>query len=332
MKIPAFGINAVLACTLGFVSTARSACTVNQAAQSSNSFPALSGRLVYHAYLNYGDGSSNLYLVDFPAQTRSQLNTPAWNLSDPMNAQFSPDGKKLLFMARQAGNWHVFIWTIGSMNNPMNLTATLGGRNEDPKFSADGKHIVFKHEGDIRFATLTFRGPDVIGVSAWRAITGNGWATEESMPYPSPSGKYVLYTIGSATSSIYRINQQSGQTQLLTTTPTGAHDYYPVVRDLSSYFFTRSMPGSGVDQIMMMVPNISGSTAFALALNDCGSNNSDAAPVDEDYLIFSSSRFDGPYGLVIGDIGSGKVWRLNSTSVNVNDGRQKLGASYSAAR
>ena len=332
MKIHQACLLAVLTAGALFNSTAEATCVSNQALQATSSFPTLSGRLVYHSYINYGDGSSALYLHDFVTQTTVKLNDVTWNLSDPMNAQFSPDGKRLLFMAMQNGSWNVFVWTIGSTRPPLNLTASMGGRNEDPKFTFDGKRIAFKHDGDVGFLNLTFNGVDISGVADTRLATNNGWTTEESMPYTTPSGKYLLYTIGASTSSIYRMNMQTGKSALLTSTPIGAHDYFPVVRDTSTYFFTRGMPVSGNDQIMMMVPNLTGSTAKTLALNDCNSNNSDAAPVDEDNLIFSSNRYDPPYGLLMGDIGSGKVWRLSPSMINVNDGKQKLGANYSTAR
>lgn len=322
----------LMASVIATVDLSHAACNGNQALQPSTTFPSLSGRLVYHAYFNYGDGSSALYLHDFVAHTTVMLNKPSWNLSDPMNAQFSADGKKLLFMAIQNNAWNVFVWTIGSDNPPLNLTASLGGRNEDPKFTFDGKRVAFKHEGDVGFLTLAFNGAEITGVDNYQPATSNGWITEESMPTPSPSGKYLLYTIGAAASRIYRMNMQTGQSQLLTSTPAGAHDYFPVMRDMSTYFFTRGMPVTGNDQVMMMVPNLTGSVAKVLALNDCNSNNSDATPVDEDNLIFSSSRYDPPYGFLIGEIGSGKVWRLSSALINLNDGKQKLGANYSASR
>lgn len=39
---------------------AHAACTANLALQPASSLPALGGRLVYHSYMEYGDGSSNL--------------------------------------------------------------------------------------------------------------------------------------------------------------------------------------------------------------------------------------------------------------------------------
>ncbi len=102
---------------------AHAACTANLALQPASSLPALGGRLAYHSYMEYGDGSSNLYLHDFKSKSTRQLNQPGWNIEDPMNAHFSPDGRYLTFMGRQNGAWHVFAWAIGGTQAPSNLTA-----------------------------------------------------------------------------------------------------------------------------------------------------------------------------------------------------------------
>lgn len=202
---------------------AHAACTANLALQPASSLPALGGRLVYHSYMEYGDGSSNLYLHDFKSKSTRQLNQPGWNIEDPMNAHFSPDGRYLTFMGRQNGAWHVFAWAIGGTQAPSNLTAAIGGRNEDPKFSFDGRQVVLKHEGDIRLATLVFNGDGSVGVSAWKAVTSDGWSTEESMPFLTPSGKYVVYATGAGDSlRVVRRNLENGQVSPLATPAAGA--------------------------------------------------------------------------------------------------------------
>ncbi|EPS7032801.1 TolB family protein [Pseudomonas aeruginosa] len=311
---------------------AHAACTANLALQPASSLPALGGRLVYHSYMEYGDGSSNLYLHDFKSKSTRQLNQPGWNIEDPMNAHFSPDGRYLTFMGRQNGAWHVFAWAIGGTQAPSNLTATIGGRNEDPKFSFDGRQVVLKHEGDIRLATLVFNGDGSVGVSAWKAVTSDGWSTEESMPFLTPSGKYVVYATGAGDSlRVVRRNLENGQVSPLATPAAGGRDYYPVVRDYTAYFLSRTQP-AGNDQLAMVVPNSPPGTPAILPLNHCQGDNSDAAPVNEDYLIFSSTSFDPTYSLLLGDIAAARVWRLDPAQINLPDGRQKLGASYTAAR
>ncbi|RQS60960.1 hypothetical protein DID96_34040, partial [Burkholderia sp. Bp8963] len=52
---------------------ADAACISNPPAQSNASFPsALTGKLVYHSYVSYGDGTSQLFLYDFSARTLTQ--------------------------------------------------------------------------------------------------------------------------------------------------------------------------------------------------------------------------------------------------------------------
>ncbi|RQS62585.1 hypothetical protein DID96_31320, partial [Burkholderia sp. Bp8963] len=52
---------------------ADAACISNPPSQSNASFPsALTGKLVYHSYVSYGDGTSQLFLYDFSARTLTQ--------------------------------------------------------------------------------------------------------------------------------------------------------------------------------------------------------------------------------------------------------------------
>lgn len=78
-------------------------CTTQSYLQPSKKFPIyLDGRLVYHSYFNYGDGSSKLFLKDFRNNTLTQLNQKHWNIDDPMNAYFSP----------MVDTWHLWVSKI----------------------------------------------------------------------------------------------------------------------------------------------------------------------------------------------------------------------------
>lgn len=303
-------------------------CTTNPVFQADTSRPALNGRLVYHSYNSYGDGSSKLYLFDFRSNVFSTLSSK-WAITDPMNAQFSPDGLWITFMGIQNNQWNVFLWQLGSAGQPINITAALGAhRNEDPKFSADGKRIVFKQDGDIKIANLNFTlSPPVI--SSVQSVTSDGMKVEESMPFLSPSGKYVIFTRGAGASfDIYRTNLVTNVTDTVAGTA-GVAEYYPVYRDSSTIFYTRWVSAANAnDQIYMYVPNLNSRTQ--LKLNDCASNNSDTAPVDEDLIIFSGTR-EGRYKLYLGDVTTGYVWKLDAPGVN-NAPYNVLGASYSNRR
>jgi Tol biopolymer transport system component len=223
---------------------------------------------------------------------------------------------------------------------PVNLTESLARRSEDPRFPPpDGKRVVMKYEADLYVATLAYAGSKVTGLAPYslQNLTNDGWTAEQSMPGLTPSDKYVVYAQGNAQNSVlYRKNMKSGPAQRLVVPPSGAKDYFPVVRDHSTYFFTRSTPpqagqAAGYDQLMMLNTTVAGAAPVALPLNDCSSNNSDAAPVDEDYLIFSSGKFNPPYGLVVGEIGGGKVWRLDRSTVHGRKQHMKKSRSAQTA-
>ena len=249
-----------------------------------------------------------------------------------MNAHFSPDGRYLTFMGRQNGAWHVFAWAIGGTQAPSNLTAAIGGRNEDRSSPSTAARSCSKHEGDIRLATLVFNGDGSVGVSAWKAVTGDGWSTEESMPFLTPSGKYVVYATGAGDSlRVVRRNLENGQVSALATPAAGAATitrWYATTPPTSSRVPSRpattSWPWS--------YPTARPAPRRSCRSTTARATDSDAAPVNEDYLIFSSTSFDPTYSLLLGDIAAARVWRLDPAQINLPDGRQKLGASYTAAR
>ncbi len=99
----------------------------------------------------------------------------------------------------------------------------------------------------------------------------------------------------------------------------------PALRDRS-----RRQPAGGAQELGEQPSPLA--TPVILPLNHCQGDNSDAAPVNEDCLIFSSTSFDPTYNLLFGDITAARVWRLDPVQINLPDGRQKLGTSYTAAR
>lgn len=78
---------------LGYLNSGNASCVNNPLDQPNSTLPALSGKLVYHAYENYGDGSTQLFLYDFSEGKLTQLSKKDWGITDPMNANISPDGK-----------------------------------------------------------------------------------------------------------------------------------------------------------------------------------------------------------------------------------------------
>jgi Tol biopolymer transport system component len=157
MKPQSFVVVILAACAFISVSCNKgyAQCTNNPPTASNSTFPSsITGKLVYHSYVNYGDGSSQLWVYNFRYQTLTQISNASWGVTDPMNAVWSPDGNWLLFMSIKNNAWNIFAWPTNNSHIPYNLTNSTGAtRNEDPKFSADGSRIVFKQ--NLAIAILT---------------------------------------------------------------------------------------------------------------------------------------------------------------------------------
>jgi Tol biopolymer transport system component len=308
---------------------ASAACISDPPAQSNASFPtSLTGKLVYHSYVTYGDGTSQIFLYDFTAHTLTQLSQASWGIKDPMNAVFSPDGKWIVFMGVTNNAWNVFMYQLGTNNAPVNMTNSTGAtRNEDPKFSPDGKSIVFKQNGSVMQATLSYTsaGPTFTSVASIAVAPSGG---EYSMPYLSPDQTAVYYATGTgANMGLMKRTIATGATAVFDN-PAGLETYYPIVRADGNVFYARWNSASGqLDQIYQKTSDPS-STPNQLPINDCISNNSDPGPVSGTNYLFFSSTTAGGYQLYLGDVTTGQRWSLTQFGVNSDTTKAKLGSSY----
>jgi Tol biopolymer transport system component len=330
LRLPSLSLRLAAA---GFALTAlagqvQAACVNSPASQSNSTFPAtLTGKLVYHSYVAYGDGSSNIFMYDFAAHTLTQVSKSSWGIKDPMNAVFSPDGKWIVFMGETNNAWNVFMWQVGSSSAPINMTNSTGQtRNEDPKFSKDGSKLFFKQNGDVMEATVSFTsaGPQFTSVVN---VTNTAPGIESSMPFPSPDNSAVYFATGvGAASGLYKETIATHQ-KVAFDTPSGLETYYPMVRGDGTVFYARWNSASGkADQIYTKVNP--GDTPNQLSINDCKGNNSDPAPVDSTSYVFFSSTTQGGYQLYVGDVSSGKRWNLSQFGVNSDTTKAKLGSNY----
>jgi dipeptidyl aminopeptidase/acylaminoacyl peptidase len=143
------------------VSAAARPKTRDRPANPPNPALMLHGRIVFHRYTNYDAWDGHLYLFDFGAK-RLRCLSERREIDHAINGNFSPDGKHIVFMGvprgQHRGNaWDVYLWKVDSRAKPVNLTAQLGTRDEDPRFAPDGKRILFKQDGEIRIMDLTNR-------------------------------------------------------------------------------------------------------------------------------------------------------------------------------
>lgn len=293
--------------------------TINQ------QLPLLAGKVIYHSYDSYGS-ASQMYIYDFAAKKLLAI-SKNWNIYDPMNAHFSPDGTQIVFMGQATANgkWDIYLWQTGSSLQPVNLTFNDKCRDEDPKFSPDGKSICFKQTP--AGGTGNIKVMDLNG-NVTNTVTNN--TIESGMPYFIESGTALIYARGAEnTSDIYIVNLDGSNNRPLENT-SNLQEYYPITFDSSSFLFTKSaLTSAPYDQVYK--GKFSTGIAISLPFNKSNADYSDAFPCGSDYVILSSDRAGtvGAYDLYIADINSGKIWSLSDYYSGINSKQNELGACYS---
>jgi dipeptidyl aminopeptidase/acylaminoacyl peptidase len=299
-------------------------CVIICSAGSSSQavFPISQGRMVFHRYTSFDNYDGQLYIFDFAARTLDNISS-SWMIDNSTNAHFSPDGRRIVFMGVPKGQhtstaWDIYMWDTGSSDPPVNLTEGDGVLDQDPKFFPDGRHVAFKHAGDIAVVDIETK--------LVTTLTSDGAFAAKSMEYPTGDGTRILFVQGEgAASSIYSFDTTSKVITPLISDP--VQNYYPIVRDDTSFLYTRwaSAINKADDIYVSNYTGISHAAAFDVASSD----DSDPFPVDSVLVLFSSDRSGstGGYDIYVGNLRTGQARSLNLFG-NVNTSLHELGACY----
>lgn len=270
------------------------------------------GWLLWHSYSEYTALDSKMYL-----QTPDgNIKEICGNFIHAMNGSFGITPEQITFMAidSSADEWDIFLYDNG---NIINLTKNSGFRNEDPKWSPNGKQIVFKRGywdnniGDFVYdlATLDIDTHEVTMLTNDRP--------ENAMPFFSEDGKYIYYTrYMDGIGSIYRMDLATHETQDIYSEPY-VTAYYPIIKGEQLYFAKWYSSENHCDQLM----HYDGSNISALPFNSQQYDCSDPCPVMDDAIIYSSTA-NGDYDLYYYD--GRKFIRLTELCSDKNE----LGADY----
>lgn len=312
---------AVLALCIGL--QANAAC-INSPSDTGGNLPLTTGKVLWHSYTSYGDGTSQIFVRDIAAGSTTQISggTGWTGISDPMNGVWSADGSYIVFMAIKNNAWNLFA-VPSTGGTPTNLTNSTGTtRNEDPKFSTGGTKIVWKQKQSTTFrvmsAPISLTSTPALGTTT-TLITGT---TENSMPFVDSAYSNLYYSPGSA--SPFTVAEQPVGGGTVTTLTTSG--YYPIVRWSDNTVFWADDTTQGAnDQIAYQA--VGGSPVIP-SINDCQANNSDPWPVMSTTYVFFSSTTPGGYQLYLADLSSGA--RYNLSGWYSDTAKAHLGASYYA--
>jgi Tol biopolymer transport system component len=317
--------------------------------ESNKMRPALKGKLIFQrAILDHGDKktpgnekeNAQLYQYDFATNALENI-SESWQLRNAINPHFSPDGQSVTFSAisRSQGGLpeerDVFFWDLDKKHAPVNLTPGNDKRDEDAKYTPDGQAIIFKQNRQIAFL---FKQPHATGFEVRPVQIGDDetQSIERSGPTVAPDGEHIVFWEGSDPHGldfdIYFSNLDGTQRQPMATTEK-LSEYYPMPwtenRVLYSRWYSSDNPN---DQIYSY--NMESKQSTRLNFNREEANYSDACPVNDRLVIFSSNianKREG-YRLYMADVLTGDIWPLSAYNPKIFGGsnQQELGATYSS--
>jgi hypothetical protein len=216
-------------------------------------------------------------------------------------------------------DWDVFIshWEGSQWSDPINLTGGNGKRDEDPKFSPDGKTIVYKEDGIL--ATVASTG----GIKTYLSIG----EPESSMPYYRTNGTDILFE---RQGKIY-LKTVTGD-QLMDPGTGGESSYYPIGVDNERFLFSR-VQDSKHDGIRWGYYD--GRQSTDLFFNNDTWDSSDSYPYKDarDFFFLVSGDVNipkGGYNLVIADLKGKKVVNIDDLYGEINSHFEELGPAWTS--
>lgn len=272
------------------------------------------GWLVWHSYTDYSAMDSSLYYME----PNGKIRTIEGDYVHAMNGSFGPAPDKVTFMAidTAADEWDIFIYNAID-ESVVNMTEHSGFRNEDPKWSPDGKSIVFKRGkwnsniNDFQYDLA------ILDVQTRNVTMLTDDISEEAMPCFSADGKYIYYAgYKNGLGSIYRMELSNGKRRVIYS-ESGVNAYYPVVRGKDLYFTKWLSKTDHHDQLM----RFDGRKIESLPFNKADYDFSDICPVEGDSYIYSST-LHGDYDLYYYN------GREAVSLIKVNSERNELGADF----
>lgn len=314
--------------------------------QTPATIPLTSGQIALE-----DEDHNSLYVYDLGTKTTYLV--PLTGLSNAENPVFTPDGSAILFSAENATEYDLYYWKVGT-TSLVNLTQSSSRKNQDVKFSPDGSMIVWKNQspstpnvGGIAIANISLSGgtPTLSNVTQLlNGLTADGPTVEQSAPVFSPDQKYIYYFTNNGSmelpGQIWRYDFASGTAgpafPQATSEPTYYY-YYPAYPDLYNLMYVGGPISTGIDKIFVRAKLPGPGTIWGAT--DCLSNNSDPAPVSQDYFIYSrdnkqndGSQQNSQFDLYLGQLSTGFVWfLLKPSDLNISEFNSSLaGSNYTS--
>ncbi len=282
---------------------------------TAQSLPPKVQGLLWHSYTDYAAGDSTLSSLHVSSGACVTLADDSFYHA--MNADYGCHPFDIVFMAidRAGDEWDIYHYQALTKTYT-NLTPQSGCRNEDPKYSPDGRYIVFKRGyWDAARDDFTYDLAELeLATGAVTMLTAD--TNEESMPYYSTDGAWIYFSMTqNGVTGIHRLLRSTGEVEQVFA-ETGVTAYYPIVSEDGLYFSRWFSPENHNDAIALWRD---GTTEF-LPFCDPSWNTSDACPLGDGTLLYSSTQY-GSYDLCYTDGTQTQLLTALQTD------RQELGAA-----
>lgn len=288
-------------------------------------YSKLKGKLIYHSYSNYEALDSEMFMFDFATKELVNISKNWTGFKHAMNAHFSPSGKEIVFMAidDQNDSWDLYLYNLETKQNPVNLTNSSGIRDEDPKYSYDGKKVVFKRAGKIAIMTLADKSIE---------IHNEADLEEYSMQYFHPSDNKLVCSGGDRQNSFIAVYDLVTKEMKKLYDRENVSEYYPIGIDNDTFYYSANVSDQNKhDNVYKGFWD--GSPSILLKFNTQDADYSDACVIGNKKIFISSTKKDEQYDLYFTHEESGEVINLNVLNPKINHPTNwDLGATYFEAK
>ena len=297
--------------------------------------PMLTGKMAYHSYTTYEEEDSQIFILDFETGDQYCINDKFdKSIRHTMNPCFNKYGTHIVFMGlapRSYGDeWDVFIYEL-STGRCVNLTKDNGYSNQDPRFSQDAMHVIYKQGKWKEELDAMFYDIWEMNFEEYRtyALTNNEhmqsmpcYGKDKSIVYCSmkkeeePHGPLMKLTIkNQEEKSEIAYNQEN------------IYSYFPVYHNDKLYFARWHSIDNHMDKVLIM--DAETNEIVDPLFNDPNYNVSDPCPITDRYMIVSSTKdYKDKYSLYLADVDTGILFNLDKEyGFETNDMRNQLEAS-----
>lgn len=171
------------------------------------------------AFSSIRSGQWEIYLMDMtclenPATCPERVTQITTNGQNSLSPAWSPDGNRLAFNSRAAGDWDIY--TMTSSGSDVRQITTSEANELAPSWSPDGSRIAFEsdQEGNVEIFTINANGGVLQNITNYPLANDHG-------PTWSPDGQQIVfYSNREGNWDLFKLNLDDQEVINLTQTPT----------------------------------------------------------------------------------------------------------------